>query len=132
MATLTNDDTLQSAQPTASWGAVSHLSLHKVATGGTAYIGFTALDTSRTPAIGQRIQFAAGAIDVVINDQGTGGEFGAYGAQQALGGLKAAGGDGNFYVGLHTGAPGTGGTANEVSGGGYARISEAAADWTVS
>ena len=132
MATLTNDNQLQSAQPTASWGTISHLSLHKTATGGTTYIGFTALDTSRTPAIGQRIQFAAGAIDIVINDQGTSGEFGAYGARQSLEGVKAASSDGAFRIGLHTGAPGTGGTANEVSGGGYSRISEAAADWTVS
>ena len=129
MATATNDNQLQSAQPTASWGAVSHLSLHKSATGSTTYIGFTALDTSRTPAIGQRIQFAAGAIDIVINDQGTGGEFGSYGAEQALEGIFDSG---TIYVGLHTAAPGTNGTTSEVSGGGYSRISEGNANWTVS
>ena len=129
MATATNDNQVQSAQPTGSWGAITHLSIHKATTGGATYVGFTALDTARTPAIGQRIQFAAGAIDVVLNDQATGGEFGAYGAQQALNGIFASG---TMRIGLHTGAPGTAGTANEISGSGYGRIDIAAADWTVS
>ena len=129
MATATNNNEIQTVQPTALWGTVSHLSVHKAATGGTTYIGFTPLDTNRTPSIGQRIQFAAGAVDIVINDQGTGGEFGVYGAQQALGGIF---GSGTIYVGLHTAAPGTSGTTAEVAGGNYARIAVAAGDWTVS
>ena len=84
MATATNDNQVQSAVPTGLWGTISHFSVHKSATGGTTYVGFTPLTTNRTPAVGQRLQFAAGAIDVVINDQATGGEFGAYGAETAL------------------------------------------------
>ena len=100
MATATNDNQVQSAVPTGLWGTVSHLSVHKSATGGTTYVGFTPLTTNRTPAVGQRLQFAAGAIDVVINDQATGGEFGAYGAETALEGIFDSG---TLYVGLHTG-----------------------------
>ena len=129
MATATNDNQIQSTQPTGSWGAITHLSIHKATTGGATYVGFTALDTARTPAIGQRIQFAAGAIDVVINDQGTGGEFGAYGAEKALEGIFDSG---TLRIGLHTAAPGTAGTANEVAGNGYGRIDVGNADWTVS
>ena len=132
MANLTNDNAIESATPTALWGTITHASLHKSATGDTTYLGSTPLGSNLVPAIGQAIEFAAGEIDIDLNDKSVGGEFGAYGAQQALEGWKVASSSAAFQVGLHTGAPGTNGTANEVSGNGYSRIAEAAADWTVS
>ena len=130
MATATNDNQVQSAVPTGLWGTITHLSVHKSATGGHHVRRVYPAD--HEPHAGRRPAFAVRGRRDRRGDQRSGHGRGvriAYGAETALEGIFDSG---TLYVGLHTGAPGTAGTANEVSGNGYARISVGNADWTVS
>ena len=126
MATADNDNAITSVNSTAAWGTISHSSWNRSATGATTYGAATALTTNVTPAIGQAVRFAAGVLTMqVVN-----GELTPYGGRAAVIGIIGSGSGDTNYLGLHTGAPGTG-LADEVTGGNYARLSETADNFTL-
>ena len=130
MAEATNDNEITTVDSAALWGTITWVSLQGTATGYTEFIGASALDTARTPAVGRGITFAAGELDIILRDRSQGGEFGAFGARRALRGALGSGTT-PVYVAYHTGDPGDDGDQDEVSGGGYARPTDDAQNLTI-
>ena len=120
MATATSDNIIDFGSAGSAWGTATHYSLWRAAN----FVGATPLTTNRAIANGAAVTFPAGDLTI----QSPEGEFSPYGSTQALAGAM---GTGSILVGLHTGAPGAAGTANEVSGTGYAKESVATSAFSV-
>ena len=82
------------------------------------------MTTPRAVIIGAVVTFPIGDLTI----QSVPGEFSNAGSRRALAGAL---GTGSVDIALHTGAPGVNGTANEVTGTGYARESVAVNTLTI-
>ena len=123
MAAITNDNTITFGPPTATWLDVTHAGI-RFGGSGQAFYGRSALSNNPDPAqSGATVEFAAGDLDFSI----PAGELTEAAVQAMATALVSSG----LIVSLHSGNPGTTG-ANELSGSGYARVTVAAGDWTVS
>lgn len=121
MADRSNTATIQFPTPTAAWADPTHFGIWTASSGGS-FLGGEALTTNvDAPSTGDDVEFGAGNLTVEIPD----GDFTATGAGRGLDGFLA----GTLYISLHSGAPGNNG-ADELSGGGYARVAIAAAGWS--
>ena len=146
MASAVNINVIQFPTPGAEWGRPSDYGLWTASSGGT-FLGSDSLtSTVSAPPSGSDVEFAAGALTIEIPN----GEFSAAGARIALVAYLSNGtgtstlADGGttititdsttatgiesgtnlqsgIYVSLHSGDPGTAGTANELNQTGYAR-----------
>lgn len=122
MATATNNNAVDFGSAGSAWGTVTHLGLWA----GTVFIGASALTAPRAVVNGAAVTFPSGDLTI----QSVVGEASNAGSRRALSGYM--GSAGNLLVSLHTGAPGTAGTDNELTGTGYAREAVAVTDFTIS
>ena len=121
MAQILNDNVITFGPPTATWSDITHFSIWK---GGT-YIGSSALSNNPdAPQTGASVTFAASACGISIPE----GELSSAGSEDTAEGVL----DADLQVRLHSGAPGSNGTSNVLSGSGYAHVIVAEADWTIS
>lgn len=122
MAQATNNRQINFPTPTADWAAASWGSVWN----NTTFIGKSQLNAAITAVNGSPTFIPAGSLVVEIPD----GEFGGAQTDDLLENRAMA--TGPIRMGLHTGDPGANGTANELTGGSYARASEPVAQFTFS
>ena len=120
MATGTSTTVIDYGTAGSAWGTVTHYSVWD----STTYLCFTPLNTPRAVVNGAAVTFPIGDLTI----QALMGEFSTTGSRRALVGTL---GTGSLNIGLHTGAPGSNGTANEVTGSGYAREAVAVSSLTI-
>ena len=118
MATQDNDSVVSMGTATADWGTITYVTLHD----GSTYWASDQLSTSVTVNNGDAVQFDAAALEITV----TSSEFTTAAENAAIDGITAN----TLTVKLHTGNPGTQGTANVVTAGGYADGSIPSSDWS--
>ena len=125
-STATNTAAVVYAIPTAAWLASTYMTAWRSEAGTTEaeFIGETAATTTTdAPAIGSTVSFLAGKLTFQIPD----GEFGEAGTSGAAEGVVTLG----AWIRLHSGDPGTNHTDNQLTGGSYAPVETALADYTI-
>ena len=118
MATQDNESQVSMGTATADWGTITHVTLHR----GNTYWASDQLATSVTVSDGDTVQFDAGALDITVS----GSNFSETAHHAAIDGMTSS----TLTVKLHTGSPGSNGTANEVSAGGYSDADIPSNQWT--
>ena len=121
MATGSNSAVVDFGAAGSAWGTISHYGFWD----STDFCGSTPLTTNRVVTNGATVTFPIGDVDI----QSIPGEFSNFASRRALAGALGAG---TINISLHTGAPGTNGTANEVTGTGYAREAITVSTLTIS
>ena len=61
-----NNALLTSAAVVTSGGTVTHFAIYNASTAGTQQTDWTALDSSRTLAVGDKLEWAVGALDITL------------------------------------------------------------------
>ena len=118
MPTQDNSTQVSMGTATANWGTITYVTLHR----GSTYWATDQLSSPVAVSNGDTVQFDARALEITV----TGAPYSDAALNAAIDGMT----EDTLTVKLHTGNPGSNGTANEVTAGGYSDADIPSNQWT--